>query len=178
MSSPRRRIGVWLLLLTSACFHSTAPERWLSTPDVTQREAYGAWISLQHVQDTSTRTVEGELIAVAQDSLHVLTADSLVSLSMGTLTSATLTTYDARLDRMTIWAVLGAVSTISHGVGLILTFPMWIIAGTGAAASASRAPRIQSVDAAVLQPYARFPQGLPPALDRRALRQKGMPPPP
>jgi hypothetical protein len=170
---PWRALAVWsLLMLSSACFRTTAPDGWLSTPAVAQREAYGGWIAVERVQDTMKRTVEGELIAVTPDSLHVLTADSLVSLPMDEMTSATLTTYDARLGRLTTWTALGAVSTLSHGVGLVLTLPLWIIAGSTSTASASKAPRVQSVEATLLQPYARFPQGLPPGIDRRALRQK------
>lgn len=174
MSGHRRRraLGAWLLLLGSACFRTTAPEGWLSVPDVAQREAYGGWIRLEPAQGTDTRSLEGELIAATPDTLYVLTPDSLVAVATKALTSATLTTYDARLNELTTWTALGAVATLSHGVGLILTLPTWIIVGTTATASASKAPRVESLDAAVLRPYARFPQGLPPAVDRRALRQK------
>ena len=173
-----RAPAVWSLLqLSSACFSTTAPDGWLSTPAVAQREAYGGWIAVERAQDTSKQTVEGELIAVTPDSLYVLTPDSLLSLPMGEITSATLTTYDARLGRLATWTALGAISTISHGVGLVLTFPLWTIAGSTLTASASKAPRVQSADATSLQPYARFPQGLPLGLDRRALRQKHVPAP-
>jgi hypothetical protein len=173
--SSARAFYAFASLLASACFQTTAPEGWLSTPAVAQREAYGGWISAAYTLGAGTATVEGELIAASPDSLHVLTADSLVTVATSAVTSATLTTYDARLNTLNMWTILGAVSSLSHGVGLLLSVPMWIIVGTTATASASKAPRVQSVDAALLRPYARFPQGLPPGLERRALRQKEVP---
>ena len=168
-------VGVPLLLLLGACFSTTAPSGWLSTPAAAQREAFGGWIKVEYTHDGEGRTVEGELIAAVQDSLHVLAADSLVSLSIGTVAMATLTAYDAEHDRLVKWTLLGVLSTASHGVGFVLTVPLWVISGTSAAASASRAPRVQSLDTALLRPYARFPQGLPDGLDRRALRPKPVP---
>lgn len=170
-----RAFYAFVALLASACFQTTAPEGWLPTPAVAQREAHGGWIKVDYTLGAAVATVEGELIAASTDSLHVLTADSLATVATSAVTSATLTTYDARLNTLNAWSVLGAVSTASHGVGLLLSLPMWIIVGTTATASASKAPRVQSADAALLRPYARFPQGLPPGLDRRALRQKEVP---
>ncbi len=97
--------------------------------------------------------------------------DSVTPLALGAITSATLTAYDARLRTLEMWTILGSVSTLSHGVALGLTPPLSAIAGSSATASASTSPRIRSLDPAELRPYARFPQGLPSALDRRNLRQ-------
>jgi hypothetical protein len=164
-----------LLLLCTACFYTTAPEGWLPTPAVAQQQAYGGWIKVDYAEGNGSRTVEGELIAAAPDSLYVLTTDSLVSLATGTITSATLTAYDSRFGATMTWGILGAVSTLSHGWFLILSLPMWVIAGTTTSASASKGPRVQAVDGALLRPYARFPQGLPPGLDRGTLRRKATP---
>jgi hypothetical protein len=169
---PHRATPLWLLVLLGACFQSTAPEGWLPIPEVAQREAYGAWIRVEHRQGAETQVVEGELIAAMADSLHVLAADSLVTLPMTAVASATLTTYDARSEELSTWTALLAVSTLSHGIGLVLTMPLWIIIGTAETAGASKDPRVESVDAALLRPYARFPQGLPPGIDRNALRAK------
>jgi hypothetical protein len=167
--------AAYLLLLCTACFYTTAPEGWLPTPDVAQRQAYGSWIKVDYAEAGGSRTVEGELIAAAADSVYVLTTDSLVALATGVITSATLTAYDARLDAMTTWSALGGVSALSHGWFLVLSLPVWVIVGTTTSASVSKEPRVESVDGAVLRPYARFPQGLPPGLDRGALRPKAAP---
>jgi hypothetical protein len=173
MFGNRRRAAspAYLLLLCTACFYTTAPEGWLPTPDVAQRQAYGGWIKVDYAGGAGSRTVDGELIAAA-DTVYVLTTDSLVAIATGMITSATLTTYDARLDAMTTWSALGGVSALSHGWFLLLSLPMWVIVGTTTSASVSKEPRVESVDAAVLRPYARFPQGLPPGLDRGTLRPK------
>jgi hypothetical protein len=120
----------------------------------------------------SRRTVEGELIAATPDSVHVLTADSMVAVVTSSMIAGTLTTYDAQLGTLRLWTALGAVSSLSHGFGFVLTMPIWVIAGTSATASASRAPRVQSTNPTLLHAYARFPQGIPPGLDPRSLQQK------
>jgi hypothetical protein len=169
-----RPLGVSLVLLLGACFHTTAPEGWLPTPAVAQQEAFGGWIRVEYT-DGGARTVEGELIAAGADSLHVLTTDSLVSLAIGAVSSATLTAYDSQYGRIVNWTFLGALGTLSNGWISILTLPLWAIVGTSSAASASRGPRVQSLEAALLRPYARFPQGLPDGVDRDALRPKRVP---
>lgn len=158
-----------LLFVGTACFRTTAPRGWLSTPDVAQREAYGGWI---RVETAHGPLAEGELIAVTPETLYVLTIDSLTSVPAPVVTLATLTAYDSRPRVLETWTLLGSLSSISHGTLLILTLPTWVTAGSLSTASASKSPRVQSVDPAVLRPFARFPQGIPPTLDRRAIRQK------
>jgi hypothetical protein len=116
--------------------------------------------------------VQGELIAIDTDTIHVLADGRLVSLARATVCCAELTAFRMELSELQLWTVLGILSTASHGIVLILTAPLWAIAGTAAAASASYAPRIVPTDPVVLQPFARFPQGMPPGLDRRTLRSK------
>ena len=161
-----------LLLFTSACFHTTAPKGWLPTASEAQHEAYGGWIRLDYGVGANRRIVEGELIAAAPDTVHVLSPDSIVAVPTATVVAGTLTSYDSQYGRLVRWTILGTVSTVSHGFGLVLTMPMWALAGTAASASASKAPRVESTDPGVLRAYARFPQGMPPGLDSRSLRQK------
>jgi hypothetical protein len=57
---------------------------------------------------------------------------------------------------------------------LVFTMPMWLIGGTIAATSRSFDPIIdcQPSDLKSLAPWARFPQGLPPDLERSSVRMK------
>jgi len=161
-----------LVLLTGACFHSTAPRGWLPTAVEAQRDAYGGWIKLDYAVNGNRQALHGELIAAAPDSVHVLTSEGMVAVLTATVISGTLTTYDANYGGLRLWAIFGGVSTLSHGVGLVFTLPLWAIAGSTATASASKAPRVESTNPALLRAYARFPQGIPPGLDPRSLRQK------
>jgi hypothetical protein len=74
------------------------------------------------------------------------------------VTVGTLTAYDSQYGALRLWTILGTVSTVSHGFVLVLTAPIWAIAGSTATASASKAPRVESTDPALLRVYARFPQ--------------------
>jgi hypothetical protein len=161
-----------LLAATLAgCYQSPAPPRWLPSPMEAQRDAFGSWIIVQ-AQPKTVPLAQGELIAVSTDSIHVLSDGRLVSLARTTLCCAELIAYRMDVSELQIWSVLGLVSTVSHGFGLILTAPVWALAGTVATAAASYAPRIVSTDAIVLRSFARFPQGFPPGFDRSTLRSK------
>jgi hypothetical protein len=174
--SRRWRIAVCALvsLPTGGCFRTTAPPGWLPTPEEAQREAFGAWMRIEYRIDSVRRVIEGELIAAATDSIYVLGADSLVALPVTPALSGTLTTYDARLDMLGTWTLMGTLSTASHGIVLLLSAPIWIIAGTASTASASKDPRIGSTDPSLIRQFARFPQGMPPGVDRRSLRQRNV----
>jgi hypothetical protein len=119
--------------------------------------------------------MEGELIAIDRDTIHVYAAGRLMSLPRASARSVTLTAFRINYESIAAWAALGTLSTASHGVGLILTAPIWMLAGTAAASNASVAPRIRSTDPDVLRRFARFPQGIPPGLDRTTLRAKPWP---
>lgn len=160
-----------LLAAAAGCYQSSAPPRWLPLPVEAQRDAFGLWIRVQG-QPKTAPLAEGELIAVTTDSIHLLADGRLVSLARGTLCCAELTAYRIDLSELQLWSLFGTVSTVSHGFVLILTAPMWMLAGTVATSAASYAPRIISTDPLVLQPFARFPQGIPPGLDRTTLRSK------
>lgn len=173
-TSPRWAVvsSVCVLAFVSGCFRTTAPRGWLPTAVEAQRDAYGGWIQVDFNTGVRRNTVHGELIAATSDSVHVLTSDSLVAVPTASVIAGTLTAFDAQHGALRLWTVLGAVSTLSHGFALVLTAPAWAIAGSVATASASKTPRVESTDPLLLRMYARFPQGLPPGLDARTLRQK------
>jgi hypothetical protein len=170
-SSGRRRCVVAALLATAGCFRSSAPPGWLPAPVDAQHQAFGSWISIQG-QPKTPPLAAGELIAIDADTVHVLTGGRLVSIPRTTICCAVLTAYRMDLSELQIWSTVGTLSTASHGLLLILTAPIWILSGTVATSAASYAPRIVSIDPVMLRPFARFPQGIPPALDRSTLRSK------
>ena len=175
MCVARRLRAVAALLFAStgaACFRSSAPAGWLSTPEQSQREAWGAWAEVRTRSGGERAPVMGELIAADRDSVYVMTSAALVALPVAEIERATLTTYDARWGKLALWTVLGTLSTASHGMALIISAPVWAAGGTAATAAASRGPRVRSTDGTVLARFARFPQGMPAGLDRGVLRPK------
>jgi hypothetical protein len=183
MSATRRFVTSGLAVvgaLVLACA-PYAPRGWLSTPEVAQAEAYGGWMRAE-VRSGAVRSIaEGELIAVSPDSLYVLVgAAGLMALPTKGVVNAVVETYDSRAGLLGVWMLLGTASTVSNGVGLILTAPMWLLFGTIGISKATGAAQVQRSgssigDWAALQKFARFPQGLPPDLDRARLRPKPRP---
>jgi len=179
------RTGVCAAVLLAACVSNPAPSGWLPPAQEVAREAYGGWILVDTAREArrgwyaagdsgSGTDVEGELIAVDPDTVFVMSRTGLVAVPKAAVRRATLVAYDAQWGGLAGWAVLGTLSTVSNGGFLILTAPLWIIVSTSATASRSRAPMVELGEKGdrweKLRLYARFPQGMPPGLDRGALR--------
>ena len=115
--------------------------------------------------------IQGELIAFERDSVFVMTPSQLVSVSATDIVSARLYTFAPNTGSLALWTFVGVLSTASHGAGLVLSLPVWIIAGTASAVSESHSPEVKVPGRSweYLRMFARFPQGLPPGLDRSAL---------
>jgi len=179
MRATRAGRGFAALVLLAGCATNPAPNAYAPPADVAAREAYGGWIEV----DTTTGrhhgdagTMSGELIAVAPDSVFVLSGGALVALRRVRSLSGTLWAYDANWGVLALWGTVGAIGSISNGYYAGLTLPLWIVASGFAAGSQSRAPRVEAADSAAwedLRLYARFPQGLPGGLDRASLRPAG-----
>jgi len=178
-ASARRPWSVAVFAMTVAaaagCVGTSAPRGWLPTADGASRQAYGSWIVIEDQARVPRARVEGELIAVDADTIHVLIGEVLLSVARPVRCCVTLTAFDIQYAPLALWGAAGVLSTVSHGFVLILSAPVWALAATVAAANASRAPRVQSIDPGALRPFARFPQGLPPGLDRTTLRPKPWP---
>ena len=163
------------IVFLAACVSNPAPDGWLPPADVTATEAWGGWI----VVDTATgarsdpQELSGELIAVDRDSVFVMSDSTLVAVRRSRARQGTLFAYDAKWNRLAGWGVAGTFGALSNGWFFGLTGPIWIISSTVASANQSKAPRVEASDSSGwdgMRLYARFPQGLPPGLDRRALR--------
>lgn len=171
-------------VLLAACVSNPAPSGWLPPADVAAREAYGGWIVADTAKDdqrgsfaggsTAPVPVAGELIAVDPDSVFVMSGRGLVGLRKLQVRRATLFSYDSQWGQLAAWGVVGTLSTISNGLLLLLTAPLWVIVSTSAASSRSHAPMVELADSGdrweKLRLYARFPQGLPSGMDRSVLR--------
>jgi hypothetical protein len=129
----------------------------------------------------SRKTVEGELVAVAAESLYVLT-DTLIVVPRFAVWQIKLTRFGQEHASMAGWTLLGTIGTISHGFFLIGSMPLWIIGGSLATGQASKEPivrphaaegkSVSMYELTALAAYARFPQGLPRNLDRSTLRPR------
>jgi len=167
-------VAVAALAILGACASTTAPPNWLPDASETQTLGFGSWISLAFAPDSQRLPVEGEFIAVEQDTVFVLTIRGLTGIHQADISAAELTNYQPNAGWLAVWTLLGALSTPSHGYFLVLSAPLWIITGSVSTAAQSHAPqkRFPRRSWVELRPYARFPQGLPPGIDRNRLRGK------
>lgn len=164
----------WLAVFASGCAHNSAPHGWLSRPETAQSEAFGSWLEIGGKSEGRALHYEGEFIAVQADSVFVLSADGLDAIPKASIVRARLTAYDARAGDLAGWTFLGTVGTLSHGIALIISAPVWILFGSVATSAQSHSPMVKIPpdpwrEAAK---FARFPQGLPDDLDRASLAQK------
>ncbi len=169
-----------LVVFHAGCAMNPAPSGWLPTAAEAQQTTHGGWMSIDVRGPRHARFI-GELIAIERDTVFVLQADGLARIPTSDISRASLASYDAEMDGLYVWWVLGTLSTFSHGALLILSAPVWLLAGGIGLASHSHKP-VTTYDAQYdaysrlrieeLRPYARFPQGLPAGLDRRSLRPK------
>jgi hypothetical protein len=144
-----------------ACASNPAPSGWLRPPTETQRSALGAFV----VVDTEHGRADGELIAVTMTHLILRQETGLSAIPHPDVKSATVVAYRTQESLLTLWGVLGTLSTASHGFFLVFSGPAWILATSLSAAFESRAALLTATAPFTsLIPYARFPQGLPEGL--------------
>ena len=169
--------GLALIALVAGCAGNPAPQGWLAPAPDAASDPYGAWVHIENAAAGKLVPSGGELIAVALDSVFVLTPDAeFHAIARADVTRARVAYYDSQYGQLALWTVMGSVATLSHGWFLVFSFLIWAIGGSATTGGQSRAPLAyvgkhgRSWDD--VAKYARFPQGLPTELDRMRLRPK------
>lgn len=169
--------GLALIALAAACAGNPAPRGWLAPAPDAASDPYGAWVRVELASAEKEAPLGGELIAIALDSVFVLTPDAeFHAIARADVTRARVAYYDSQYGQLAAWTMLGSVATLSHGWFLVFSFPIWAIGGSATTGGQSRAPladvRENRGSWDEVAKYARFPQGLPTELDRKRLRPK------
>jgi hypothetical protein len=129
--------------------------------EVMERGGFGAWIALT---TTAGASLEGELISVEPASLSLIMPGSgrLTVVQKASIAEGSVYKYES--DSLAGWAVVGTLSTLSHGFFLIFTAPIWSLSSAGIAGSESRHVIIELARGKwdEVAKWARFPQGMPP----------------
>jgi len=154
------------------CAGNPVPRAWRPPAATAQRSSRGGWIRIEAVTAPGTKLrggplAEGELIAIDETAFHVLTTAGLQSVPRASVRRITVVGYGNQAGALAGWSVAGGVSTLSHGGFLLITAPMWAIAGVAATRTEKRAGTWHDDDLA--RRFARFPQGLPPGVDPKTL---------
>ncbi|MBM4184429.1 MAG: hypothetical protein FJ207_09400 [Gemmatimonadetes bacterium] len=172
-----RLFAVLAVLASGACSAgTTAPRRFLPSPQEAQTEAYGAWVDFTYAVGDSVGRFQGEFIAVSADSLWAVSGTRGLVVPHAALRSGRLAYFNSSPGSVGGLAFLGTLSTISNGAYLIFTAPMWMIGGAAAAGSQARLARrdMTPLSGPQLSTYARFPQGLPEGVELADLRIKAI----
>ncbi len=158
-------------VLGAGCASNTAPKGFLDSPHALPPTVRGGWVTLRYTEDLHDRRADGELLAVHEDSVYVLTEQGFRAVSRKGVRSAKVTGYAAEKGGFALWTLVGTLSTASHGFGLVISAPVWILVGSVTTAAESSAPDVPLRSGwARMRAWSRYPQGLPPALDRASLR--------
>ena len=163
---------VALSLLAAGCAGTPGPSGYLQPAQVTQHEAYGAWIDVDFKDDRAE--LAGELVAVEPDTVFLLTSSGLHTIARASINAARVGTYDSEWANIVYWVTGATLMTASHGWYASITAPIWIIVGSITAAAVSRGP-IEDVRGNdthrwnEVSKFARFPQGMPRGIDRTKL---------
>jgi hypothetical protein len=168
-----RSLALAVAIVIAGCVHNPDP-RGRNLEEV-QRRGRGGWIVVTMADGA---VVEGELISVERTAVRVLTVDRLHSLAPAAIRRASLYTYESE-GGFGGWGLLGTVSTISHGLFLILSAPVWVLTSGITASVESSHVELEPPDDswAELATWARFPQGMPPGIGEDGLiRMPGRPP--
>ncbi|MFZ0452123.1 MAG: hypothetical protein WCE54_13510 [Ignavibacteriaceae bacterium] len=164
-------------IIIPGCAHSYAPRNWLPDTDHIQTEAFGGWLSIEYnIEGKETIKVKGEYITSDTVNVYILD-DSLFIIPKIKITDAILEIDDKNTSQYSGWTTLGTISTLSHGLLLVFTFPTWLATGIIASSGESFRDRYSESDPAneywdQIIKFARFPQGLPENINPKALRRK------
>ena len=166
-----------LLVLVAGCARTTAPRGWLPDTLEVQSQAFGGWVEVTYFDGPRKDEAHGELIAIDDQHVRVLTSVELVAIPRAAVSRVRLTSYRPEQRGVVGWTVLGTLSTLSHGIVLVLSAPAWILCGcvAGSVRSYEGQPSRVSLsrsDVEALRAYARFPNGLPEGLDPQSLARK------
>nr|HEX4317816.1 hypothetical protein [Kofleriaceae bacterium] len=163
-----------LVLALAACASNPDP-RDPATFEQMQRQAFGGWIE---IVTASGAADTGELLAVRHDEVIILDAMNFVQrFPIAQIARARLWKW-RRDGSYGLWGTLGGLSTISHGIFLVFTLPIWIATSSIASGVESSAQHVDIPDATwdELVPWSRFPQGIPDGVDIGKFLGRGGPP--
>jgi len=173
MPNREKNCKVSVLLMSClflSCAATHAPRGWLERPNDSQTDTFGGWLNLE---TKTKRKLAGELIAISNDSIFVVT-ETFDAVALTEIESARLVAYKSNIEDMSGLVAAGTLSTVTNGLLLVGTAPMWILGGSIATGIRSHEPIIDypRKELSRFAPFARYPQGLPPGIDRGQIEMK------
>jgi hypothetical protein len=171
------------IIIECGCQNRMIPAGYLQAPKQINKSITGGWVDVSVISDPSNDSItmlSGELLAVENDTFHILTAGTeLISLNKNRIKSIKL--YFFANPNLSLLGFLGVIPNIVGAISqtdyagsfLLLGLPICITSLVMAIAdyydgnSTLRYPVKDSLSE--FSRYARFPQGLPPDLQKAKL---------
>ena len=164
------RNSVALACLLS-CINNPVPDERTLRAEELETWTHGLWIV---VEPRRGEPFGGELLSADDDGVAVLAGGRAVRVHLADVEKMTIAAYRTHEGRVALWGAAGTLSTVTHGMYLLLSAPVWVVTSLVTPVVIHDRPVMQwpreSIDK--LRPFARFPQGMPPGwspeLDRPA----------
>lgn len=168
-------------LMISGCAATHAPSNWLPETEKFPENTYGGWMTIitsDETKDGKERYLQygGEFISQDEDNVYIL-YDTVYIISKKDIRNISLELVEKSTTEFGLWTLGGTVATLSNGKFLIITAPLWLIAGTSAAVGESTRDLYETDNPDILfwnniMKFARFPQGLPTNINLSELKPK------
>jgi hypothetical protein len=159
-------------LSLSNCQPVKAPLGFVPKRKGTTTNAFGGWMSISFL-DSTRQELEGEFIAVSNDSLYIMDGDKVNGRKTAEVRFARIILFNTDASGYAAWTVLNSLGTISTGTFLVFMFPLAFVTGIMTTVSESRRINFYEYplhDWSTLRKYARFPQGIPEGVDLHELK--------
>ena len=171
------------IAMNSGCQNMMVPAGYLRPPKQLTKSITGGWVDVSVIPDPSNDTItilRGELLAVENDTFHILTATTgLISMKKNRISAMKLYLYSN--SNLSLLGFLGVIPNITGAIAqpdyaggfLLLGIPLFVTSLGMAIAdyqnrnSTLRYPVKNSMNE--FSKYARYPQGLPPDLQKEKL---------
>ncbi len=136
-------------------------------------DAFGGWMEIE-VSNRSNK-IEGEFIAIQNDSIFVLKNNQLSGFPKSDIKFARVIFYNTQYKEMGTLTAITSVATISNGGFLIFTLPLNLVVGiVSNNAERQRVNYRQYPENSweELSKFSRFPQGLPEGVQREKIKSR------
>lgn len=178
------QLAVCLVFLTE-CQNSMIPRAYMPEPSRAEKSITGSWIVMtiqQNLPLSPKADISGELIAIENDTVYLLTDSAFVKVHHNTVSTAVLYPFRPQNATVPLIAglsllpnVIGAILNRDAGAYLLMVGIPLAVTGTFMGiweyyGNIMRYP--QKYNLTDLGKFARFPQGLPPGLDPGKLHLK------
>jgi hypothetical protein len=169
---------VFCALTLSSCATNHAPSGWLPDRKTISQEKYGGWLYLKWRGRLGEEEItQGEFIGIYDTTCFIFDHTILIRVPIDHISLASLKIHEDDRGSLAVWTLLGTLSTISNGFYLLITAPLWIIAGTIITSTESNSGLFTEEYPDIgwwrtVTRYSRFPQGIPKEVDLSKLKSK------